>query len=92
MGCTISAGYASTVHKPNAVTVPQAPEEEIANKYSNPTFETEATRQHTCSNDDGVQQGGCVSRSNTVEEHWGVKDDGIDSSELLEHHEEERDG
>ena len=32
-----------------------------------------------------------MSRSNTVEQHWGVKDDGIDSSELLEHHEEEGD-
>lgn len=32
-----------------------------------------------------------MSRSDTVEEHWGVKDDGIDSSELLEHHEEEGD-
>ncbi len=31
-------------------------------------------------------------RSNTVEEHWGVKDDGVDSSELLEHHEEQGDG
>ena len=33
-----------------------------------------------------------MARSNTVEEHWGVKDDGIDASELLEHHEEEGDG
>ena len=49
-------------------------------------------RQHTCSNDDRVEKRGCVPRSNTVEEHWGVKDDGIDSSELLEHHEEQGDG
>lgn len=33
-----------------------------------------------------------MSRSNTVEEHWSVKDDGIDSSELLEHHEQQGDG
>ena len=57
----MNARYAGTVHKPNVVIIPYTPEQEIANKYSNPTFKTETTRQHTGSNDDGVQEGGCVS-------------------------------
>lgn len=32
-----------------------------------------------------------MSRANTVEEHRGVEDDGVDASELLEHHEHEGD-
>ena len=32
-----------------------------------------------------------MARSNTVEQHRGIEDDGIDSSELLEHHEEDGD-
>ena len=51
----------------------------------------EACRKLTCTNDDCVEQGGCVARSNTVEQDWGVEDDGVDASELLEHHEEQRD-
>ena len=45
----------------------------------------------TYTNDNCVQQGSGVPRSNTVEQHGSVEDDGIDSSELLEHHEHEGD-
>lgn len=47
--------------------------------------------QPTYTNDNSVEQGSCVARSNTVEQHRGVEDDGIDSSELLEHHEKDGD-
>lgn len=32
-----------------------------------------------------------MSRSQTVEEHWCVEDNGVDTSELLEHHEQQGD-
>lgn len=50
-----------------------------------------STCSFTCSNDDRVEQGSCVSRPNTVEQHWSVENDGIDACELLEHHEHEGD-
>lgn len=45
----------------------------------------------TCPNDDGVEKSSGVSRSNTVEQHRGIENDGVDSCELLEHHEHEGD-